>query len=286
MLAAIVLNAVLGYGLVFGRLGLPQLGVMGAGIAAAAVDFFLPLGLLLFVQRDRILRRFGILAHLWRPDWHLLREVFRIGIPIGLALLFETTLFLLALFLQGLISTVAQAAHQVAVQSVAVAFMLPLGISQAATVRVGLAAGRGDARGAALAARASLLLGVLCTLATAAVLLAMPQTLIGVFLDSAEPDTPAVLAAGVSFLAVAALFQLVDGGQVIAMGCLRGLKDTRVPMLIAAVGYWLVGVPLSVLLGFPLGLEGVGIWLGLAAGLAAAALMLFARLQHQLARLA
>lgn len=286
MLVAIVLNAVLGYGLVFGRLGLPELGVMGAGIAAAVVDLFLPLGLLFFIQRDRSLRRFGILANLWRPDWNLFREVFRIGIPIGLALLFETTLFLVALFLQGLISTVAQAAHQVAVQSVAVAFMLPLGISQAATVRVGLAAGRGDAAASALASRASLLLGVLCTLATAAVLLAIPEHLIGAFLDPAEPETAAVIATGATFLAVAALFQLADGAQVIAMGCLRGLKDTRVPMLIAAVGYWLVGVPLSLLLGFHWGMDGVGIWLGLAGGLAAAAVMLVLRLRGQLSGLA
>ena len=284
MLVAIVLNAVLGYGLVFGRLGLPEWGVMGAGIAAAIVDLFLPLALLFFVERDRQLRRFTILRRLWQPDWHLFREVFRIGTPIGLALLFETTLFLVALFLQGLISTVAQAAHQVAVQPVAVAFMLPLGISQAATVRVGLAVGRGDPQGAAIAAKMSLLLGVLCTLVTAGLLLAMPETLIGAFLDADEPDTPAVVAAGVSFLAVAALFQLADGGQVVAMGCLRGLKDTRAPMLIAAVGYWLVGVPLSLLLGFAWGLDGVGIWLGLAGGLAAAALMLVVRLRGQLQR--
>lgn len=286
MLVGIVLNAVLGYGLVFGRLGLPQWGVTGAGVAAAVVDLFLPLALLLFIDRDRQLRRFGILGRLWQPDWHLFREIFRIGTPIGLALLFETTLFLIALFLQGLISTVAQAAHQVAVQPVAVAFMLPLGISQAATVRVGLAVGRGDPEGAAIAARMSLWLGVGCTVVTAAILLAIPEILIGAFLDSSEPETPAVIAAGVSFLAVAALFQLADGGQVIAMGCLRGLKDTRAPMLIAAVGYWLVGVPLSLLLGFYWKLDGVGIWLGLAGGLAAAALMLVLRLRGQLGALA
>ncbi|HKY95831.1 MAG TPA: MATE family efflux transporter [Kiloniellales bacterium] len=285
MLAAIVLNAVLGYGLVFGKLGLPEWGVTGAGVAAAIVDLFLPLALLLFIERDRQLRRFAVLGRLWVPDWHLFREIFRIGTPIGLALLFETTLFLVALFLQGLISTVAQAAHQVAVQPVAVAFMVPLGISQAATVRVGLAVGRGDPAGAAIAAKVSLWMGVACTLLTAAILLAIPETLIGAFLDSDEPETPAVIAAGASFLAVAALFQLADGGQVIAMGSLRGLKDTRVPMLIAAVGYWLVGVPLSLLLGFHWGLNGVGIWLGLAGGLVAAALMLVVRLRGQLRQL-
>jgi len=278
MLVAIVLNAVLGYGLVFGRLGLPELGVTGAGIAAAIVNLFLPVALLVLIGRDPQLRRFDILGRLWVPDWHLFREIFRIGMPIGLALLFETTLFLVALVLQGLISTVSQAAHQVAVQSVAVAFMLPLGLSQAATVRVGLAVGRGDAAGAAIAAKTSMLLGVVCTLATAGLLLALPETLMSVFLDDTDPETPGVIALGVGFLMVAALFQLADGGQVVAMGCLRGLKDTRVPMLLAAVGYWLVGLPLSLLLGFHWELEGVGIWLGLAGGLAAAALMLVWRL--------
>jgi MATE family multidrug resistance protein len=285
MLAAIVLNAVLGYGLIFGHFGLPRWGVMGAGIAAAIVDLFLPIALLLFIERDRQLRRFTILRRLWVPDWHLFREIFRIGTPIGLALLFETTLFLVAIILQGRISTIAQAAHQVAVQPVAVAFMLPLGISQAATVRVGFAMGRGDLVGAAIAAKMSLLLGVVCTVITASVLLAIPETLMAAFLDTTKPEMPAVIATGVSFLAVAALFQLADGGQVIAMGCLRGLKDTRAPMLLAAVGYWLIGVPLSLLLGFHWGLDGVGIWLGLAGGLAAAALMLVLRLRGQLARI-
>ena len=274
MLAAIVLNAGLGYGLVFGNFGLPAWGVAGAGVAAAIVGCFLPSALLLFALNDRRLQRFNILGRIWRPDWPLFREIFRIGTPIGLALLFETTLFLAALYLQGLISTVAQAAHTVAIQLASIAFMLPLGVSQAATVRVGLAAGRGDAEAVRRASGAAFAVGILCTGVSALLFLLLPATLVGLFLDPAEPETPAVLAAGVSFLAIAALFQLVDGAQVVAMGCLRGLKDTRVPMYIAGFGYWLVGLPLSCLLGFWFGMEGVGIWIGLAAGLAVTGVIL------------
>lgn len=286
MVAAIVLNALLGYGLVFGNFGLPAWGVTGAGVTAAIVGFFLPTALIVFALRDPRLQRFNILGRIWRPDWPLFREIFRIGTPIGLAMLFETTLFLAALYLQGLISTVAQAAHTVAIQLASIAFMLPLGVSQAATVRVGLAAGRGNAPAVRRASAVALAFGVTCTGLSALVFLLLPTTLVSAFLDPGNPDTPAVLAAGISFLAIAALFQLVDGAQVVAMGCLRGLKDTRVPMLIAGFGYWIVGLPLSGLLGFWFGMDGVGIWLGLAAGLAVAALLLAIRLRRQLAAFA
>ncbi len=283
MIAAILLNALLGYGLVFGHFGLPAWGVHGAGVAAATVGCFLPVALLAFAVTDRRLKRFNILGRLWRPDWPLFRELFRIGTPIGLAMLFETTLFLAALYLQGLISTVAQAAHTVAVQLASIAFMLPLGVSQAATVRVGLAVGRGDLEAARRASKVAFVFGTLCTGFSALLFIAIPGVLVSAFLDAAEPETPAVLAAGVSFLAIAALFQLFDGTQVVAMGCLRGLRDTRVPMLIAAFGYWGVGLPLSGLFGFGLGMDGVGIWLGLAAGLAIAAVLLVGRLRRQMA---
>lgn len=285
MIAAILLNALLGWCLIFGRLGLPALGVTGAGIAAASVGAFLPLSLLCFALTDRRLKRLGILGNFWRADWKIFREIFRIGLPVGLALLFETTLFMAALGLQGLISTISQAAHAVAVQLVAIAFMLPLGISQAATVRVGLAVGRGQPEAARLAARVSFTLGVACTLFSAALFVLLPSTLMWAFLDPGQGDALEVIAAGVAFLAVGAFFQVFDGTQVIAMGCLRGLKDTRIPMMIACFGYWAVGFPLSALLGFWVGWGGVGIWMGLAGGLAVAAVLLTLRVRRQMAAL-
>ena len=285
MIAAILLNAVLGWALIFGRLGLPAWGVTGAGIAAASVGCFLPVALLAFALTDRKLKRLNVLGRFWRPDWKIFREIFRIGTPVGLALLFETTLFMAAYLMQGTISTISQAAHAIAVQLVAVAFMLPLGLSQAATVRVGLAIGRNQPETARIATQVAFCLGVCFTTFTALLFVLLPSTLLGFFQDLTHPDTAAVIATGASFLAVAAFFQLFDGAQVVAMGCLRGLKDTRVPMYIACFGYWVVGFPLAALLGFWVGWGGVGIWLGLAAGLAMAAALLYRRVQRQLGTL-
>jgi len=223
------------------------------------------------------LRRFRIFARLWKADWPLFFEILRVGVPIGIALFFETTFFMAALFLQGLIGIESQAAHSAAVQLVSIAYMIPLGISQAGTVRIGLAVGRDDKAAAGRAAVVTYAMGLLSSLITAIVLWVFPQLSLQLFLDSSDPEAAAAIALGVSFLAVGALFQVVDGGQVVAMGCLRGLNDTKMPMLIAGVGYWLVGLPASALLGFGTDLAGVGIWIGLAAGLTFAAILLTLR---------
>ncbi len=273
----ILVNAVAGYALVFGHLGAPRLEILGAGIAAALSAWVVFLAMLVFVLLDPRLSRFRIFGRLWRADWPLFKEILRVGLPIGAALFFETTFFIGALYLQGLISIEAQAAHGAAVQLIAIAFMIPLGVSQAGTVRIGLAVGRRDKGAAGRAAAITYGLGLISALCTAAALLLFPDSLLHLFVDAGHPQAETVVRLGVAFLAVGALFQLVDSGQVIAMGCLRGLKDTQVPMVIAIVGYWLVGIPTSVLLGFATDLAGVGIWIGLAAGLTVAAVLLTLR---------
>jgi len=282
ILVGIVVNALLGYALVFGNFGAPRLGIEGAGIAAGIAAWVVFLGMLGFVLMDRRLRRFHIFLRLWRSDWPLFREILRIGLPIGFALFFETSFFMAALYLQGLIGVNAQAAHGAAIQLIAICFMIPLGISQAGTVRIGFAVGRRDRPTAVRAAAITYGLGLMATLMTAALLLAWPAPLIGLFLSAGHPDAAQVTALGVSFLAIGALFQVADGGQVIGMGCLRGLKDTKVPMWIAAFGYWVVGLPLSALLGFATALSGVGIWIGLAVGLSVAAVLLGLRFHRLL----
>ena len=152
----------------------------------------------------------------------------------------------------------------------ALTFMTPLGLSQAVTVRVGRAHGRRDAEELHAAALAGMLLAGVAVIATITAFLTIPGFLIGLFVDPTDPARPAILATGVSLLAVAALFQLVDFGQVMALGMLRGVQDTRVPMIMALVSYWLIGLPVSYVMGFELGLGGVGVWLGLTVGLAAA----------------
>jgi MATE family multidrug resistance protein len=286
MLIGVSFNAIAAYGLIFGRLGLPALGLWGAGLAAALSNVFLFVSLLGFILIDRQFRRFHVLGHLWRADWARFREIFRIGLPIGLTLVMEVGLFASAGFLMGLIGTAELAAHQIALQCASVTFMVPLGLAQAATVRVGLAAGAGQAEGVRRAGVTALLMGGLFMLAMATVMWMAPGAIVGLFIDADAPANAAVIRAAVLFLAIAALFQIFDGGQVIGAGALRGLKDTRWPMAFAAVAYWGVGMSLAVGLGFGVGWGGLGIWIGLAAALAVAALLMVARfiaLQRRLA---
>ena len=249
MLIGVSFNAIAAYGLIFGRLGLPALGLRGAGIAAALTNFFLFVGLLGFILRDRQFRRFHILGRLWRPDWARFREIFRIGLPIGVTLVMEVGLFACAGFAMGWIGTAELAAHQIALQCASVTFMVPLGLAQAATVRVGLAAGGGDAPGIRRAGIVALAMGGVFMLAMATVMWTAPGAIVGLFIDAGDPANAAVVRAAVTFLAIAALFQLFDGGQVIGAGALRGLKDTRWPMVFAGLAYWAVGMSLALGLG-------------------------------------
>ena len=287
MFAGVAFNALADYGLIFGAFGLPALGLQGAGVATALTNLLLFGALLGFVLIDRQFRRFHILGRLWRPDWTRFLEIFRIGLPIGVTLVMEVGLFAAAGFLIGLIGKAELAAHQIALQCASVAFMVPLGLAQAATVRVGLAAGGGDAPGVRRAGIAALIMGGLFMAATATVMWTSPHALVGLFIDTADPVNAPVVQAAVTFLAVAAVFQLVDGGQVIGAGALRGLKDTRWPMVFAGLAYWAVGMSLAVGLGFGAGLGGLGIWLALAVALAVAAALMIGRfliLERRLAR--
>ncbi|MGF1659993.1 MAG: MATE family efflux transporter [Rubrimonas sp.] len=274
-LAGIGLNAFLDYALMFGHFGFPRLELAGAGIATAVV-YAAMFGLLL-VHVLRVRRRDALLARFWRADWPRFFAMLRLGLPIGLTMMAESGLFACAALLMGLLGPDALAGHAIALQLAAIAFMAPLGLSHATTVRVGRAFGAGDAAGAKRAGYVSIGLAVVFMSMTALLFWLAPQTLVGLFLrpgDAAAADAAALAA---SFLAIAALFQIVDGVQVTASAGLRGLSDTAAPMVIALCGYWLVGLPTAWLIGFPLGMDGVGVWLGLAAGLAFAALVLATR---------
>ena len=273
----IALNAVLDYGLIFGKLGFPALGLIGAGIASSTASTLGFVGMVLVVRLHPRFRRYHLLGHFWHPDWSRLGQVFRLGLPIAMTLFFEVAVFIGAVFLMGLIGANSVAAHAVAIQIASLTFMVPLGISQAATVRVGLAYGRRDAAGIARAGWTALVAGVGFMIAMAGVMLAIPDHLVEAFLDPGDARNAAVIPLAISFLFVAALFQIVDGAQVVGAGVLRGLHDTKVPMIYAAIGYWAIGLVTSVTLGFGLGWQGVGIWAGLAIGLAAVAGLLIAR---------
>lgn len=274
-LGGIALNAALDWALMFGELGAPRLELAGAGIATSVVYAAMFLALLVYVVRVR--RRDALLARFWRADWPRFVAMLRLGLPIGLTMMAESGLFAAAALMMGLIGPTALAGHAVALQLAAIAFMAPLGLSHATTVRVGRASGAGDAAGARRAGFVSMLLSVGFMALTAMAFWFAPAPLVALFLDPEDPANAAPFAMAVQFLAVAALFQIFDGVQVTAAAALRGLSDTATPMLIALCGYWLVGLPIAWTLAFPVGLGGVGLWLGLAAGLAFAALVLATR---------
>jgi MATE family multidrug resistance protein len=188
--------------------------------------------------------------------------------------------------MMGWVGTTALAAHGIAITLASATFMLHLGLSNAATIRAGRAFGRRDERALRDGAVAAIGLSLAAALLTVAVFLAIPEPLVRLFLDPAEPAAPAIVALGASLLALAALFQLADGAQVMALGLLRGVQDTKVPMIIAGLAYWAVGLPASYLLGFPLGWGAAGIWFGLVAGLVVAGALLMIRFWTRSVRIA
>lgn len=273
---AILFNALGDYTLIFGHFGFPKLGLVGAGFASASSNLFTLVAMAVIALRLPVLRPYHVLHRFFRPHWRSLFELFHLGLPIGVTMLFEVAMFNAATLAMGTFGIAALAAHQIAITIPSLTFMVPLGIGLAGTVRVGLAAGAGDHYGARRAGFTAMGLGLIFMFAAALVLLLFPHSIAMLWLpDSA--DNRDVLALAVTFLHVAAAFQLMDGLQVTASMSLRGLKDARGPMWVAGASYWLAGAPMCALLGFGLGMKGLGIWLGLAFGLLVAAILLTAR---------
>ena len=273
----LVLNVSLNAVLIYGLLGAPALGLVGAGWASSIATTVTVLALGGTIARSS-LARYGLFDGLGRPDGPALRALFRLGWPIGITFALESGLFTVATLLIGRIGETALAAHQIALNAASVAFMIPLGIGMAGAVRVGQAAGAGDHVGVARAGWTSIGLGAASMLASALVFWLAPGVIVWIYAGSdADPD----LARGaVGLLGIAAAFQLFDGTQAAAAGALRGLKDTRVPMLIGAVAYWGLGLGLGTWLTFRAGLGAVGMWWGLTLGLAAAAVLLTSRFRR------
>ena len=274
-IGAAVLNALLNYAFIFGNWGAPEMGIEGAAIASlgSTILSFMILGAYALVKRPE----YRLLQRIWRFDRLAFLRVFRLGLPIGLTSLAESGLFSMSAVMVGWIGAVELAAHGIALNFASAAFMLHLGLSQAATVRAGHAMGRHDEAALRLSGRVSIALSVACAVVTVIFFMSMPETLISLFIDPTDPARATLLSVGVALLAMAALFNLMDGAQVIALGLLRGVQDTTVPMIHAAVSYWVVGMPVSFVLGFVVGLGAVGVWLGLVAGLAFAAILLMWR---------
>ncbi|MEJ6395088.1 MATE family efflux transporter [Gymnodinialimonas sp. 2305UL16-5] len=284
-LAGTALNAGLNWVLIFGNLGAPELGIEGAALASLGTHILIFIVLALYATRAEGLREDMLFARFWRPDPEALAQVFRLGWPIALTLLAESGLFMATMIMMGWIGTLELAAHTIALQIVSVTFMIHIGLSSAATVRAGRAHSKGDIIGLRRTALAVILLSGTTVAATIVLLVSAGPMLVGLFVDPTDPLRPQIIAVGTSLLVMAALFQLVDAGQVIALGLLRGLQDTGIPMVYAVVSYWLIGVPCGYLLGLPLGYGGEGIWAGLLIGLALASVTMMTRFWRSVARL-
>jgi len=281
---AVAVNILVNYALIFGNWGMPELGVQGAAVASATVNTVS--FLMLAVYAARATPEHSLFVRMWRPDWEAFGQVFRLGWPIGITNLAEMGLFAASSFMMGWLGTLSLAAHGIALQVVSVMFMVHLGLSNVATVRAGRALGRGDGEGLKRGAVVVLALSAAVVVVTVAAFVVLPEWLLGLFLSPDDPQRGAVIAIGIGLLAAAALFQVADAAQVIALGLLRGVQDTRVPMVIAGLSYWVVGIPISYVLGFVLGWGGVGVWLGLAAGLALAGVFMLLRFRGWLSRMA
>lgn len=274
---ALFVNALGNWTLVFGHLGLPALGLHGSALSSVLTSTVMLIAYVVVIQTDRRLRRYHLFGNWWRSEWSRFVEIVRIGTPIGLTILAEAGLFTGAAFLMGRIGEAQLAGHTIALQVAALAFQIPFGVAQAATIRVGLAYGARDRRAIALAGRASLGLGIGFMGLTALGMWLYPATVLSLYVDVGDAKNAALVGFAMQFLVIAAAFQLFDGAQTVAAGVLRGLQDTRIPMLIAVCGYWIAGYGTAIYLGFWTPLQGVGIWIGLAVGLVVVAALLLMR---------
>jgi multidrug resistance protein, MATE family len=283
-IAGVFINALINWALIFGHFGLPALGLFGAGVGSSITSMLVFLAMIVVAKYHPKFRRYHVFGRFWRSDWPRYKAIWALGYPIALQLGFEATVFAAAVFLMGYIGTTSVAAHAVAIQIASMTFMVPMGIAQAATVRVGNALGRRDPDGIARAGWAAYGLGVGFMALMAVIMWIIPRPLAEMFLDPSLAGNGDVIKIAMGFLSVAAVFQIVDGAQVVGAGMLRGLHDTKLPMVFAAFGYWVIGIGVGTYLAFGAGWDGLGIWVGLATGLAVVAILMLIRWRALLSR--
>ena len=273
-LIGLVINALLNYVFMFGKLGVPAMGAVGAGWATATVMWINLLVLVFYILTHH---RYALI---WqsvkcRIDWSRTGEMLRLGLPIALTLVSEVGMFSAVALLMGSLGVIEVAAHQVAINFAGMMFMIPLGISAATTIRVGHALGEQQAREARFRGMAGISLAAMCMFGTASTMLLFPELIVSIYTEDAAVGNMAV-----SLLFMAAIFQLSDGIQVSAAGALRGMKDTLYPMLASVVVYWFFGLPVSYYLGIRQEFGPQGLWMGLVASLTFAAVWLVWRFQR------
>jgi MATE family multidrug resistance protein len=262
VIGANVLNLFANWVLVFGNLGFPAMGAVGSAWATVASRVSLFACLAFYAHRHAVRHDPALLRTPLRPDPALLRRLFSFGLPAAGQTTLEVGVFTAATLLAAGLDATSLAAHQIALQAAALSFMMPLGVSSAAAVRVGHAVGRGDPAAAARAGWAAILLGGLVMTFSAAIFVTWPAAIVRAFTDEV-----AVIATGAALIRIAAVFQLFDGLQVVATGALRGTGDTRTPMITSLVCFWLIALPVAWIACFRLGGGVRGLWVGLSLGL-------------------
>ncbi|MEL6221333.1 MAG: MATE family efflux transporter [Cyanobacteria bacterium J06627_8] len=280
MVVGVALNAIANYLFIYGVFGFPALGLVGVGWASTVSYWVMSIALGMDVLWRSPFRQYRLWSRLMIIRGYLLWEVLRIGLPIAALSLFETGLFSLTTFLSGHFGASTLAAHNIALQTAAICFMVPLGVSQATTVRVGQFIGQRQPLAARRAGYVGIVIGAVFMALMAVIMMTLPRLIISFYLDLNDQQNQEVIAIAIGLLGVAAMFQIFDGIQVTALGALRGIKDTRIPMGIGVVAYWGIGFTAGYVAGFPLGMGGVGLWLGLAAGLGIAAIALTWRFHY------
>ncbi len=275
-----LLNVPLNYVLMFGKFGFPAMGTVGCGIASAIVIWLSLLMLVVYLSTHRHFKPFALFSRLDAPDWKQISDHLRVGLPIAVSIFVEGSLFVGAALLIGRLGPVPAASHIIAINFSALAFMIPVGLSSAISIRVGNAIGRKEPE----AARYAGLIGIVVVLGfqtvSASVMLLFPELIVSIYTDD---DMVAPLA--VSLLFYAAIFQYSDGIQICAAGALRGYKDTRVPMIYTIISFWMVGMTLGYYLTFTVGMGPAGMWIGMIAGLSVAAFLMLGRLHRVSKRL-
>jgi MATE family multidrug resistance protein len=268
---------VLAYALIYGAFGLPELGIMGAGFATTIVNTFMCIAAIWVCYTRHPFKKFRVLGRFWRADWPLLGRLLAVGIPISGAFMLEYGLFAAAALLMGNLGTSAIAAHQIALQTAAILYMVPFGISMAATVRVGQAVGRGDSEATRRAGFAAIVLAAIFMVMMTLVIALTRHSIPLVFLGQEATVESETVALAATLLVLGATFFITDGVQSVAAGALRGLNDTRIPLLIAAFSFWVVGFASSYVFCFTLGLGPIGVWIGLSVGTGLFAVLLLWR---------
>ncbi|NLR41590.1 MATE family efflux transporter [Novosphingobium sp. ERW19] len=276
-IAGVFVNAGCNYVLMFGGFGLPPLGLVGAGIGSVLANLFMLLAMMAILRMHRRFRRYSLFGRWWRSDWERFRTLWKFGVSIGVAMALEDAIFIVAVVMMGWFGPNALAAHAIALQIGTIAFMVPMGVAQAATVRVGMGFGSRDPELIGRAGWTAFCLTIAFMVCVAVLIATQGDLLVSLFISAETQVDAEVAELAVSFLAIAALIQVVDGIQVVCTGMLRGLHDTRWPMIFAVTGYSVVGIGVGAWLAFARGWQGLGIWVGLGTGISVVALLVLGR---------